>query len=294
MTLLELLRRATGYLEKNGSTSPRLDAELLLAASLGIRRLDLYLQFERPLSEREIAPFRALSARRARGEPVAYLLGHKEFMTLDFEVTPAVLVPSPDTEVLVERAVTLARALVDGGRTEVRVADVGTGSGCIAISVAHFVPAARVWASDDDAAALEVAARNVARHQLADRVQLAEGDLLAPALQDLDLIVANLPYVAPGAELPREVLAEPAHALFAEDGGAALVNRLLTDAPTHLAAGGVVLAELDEAVSRRLSALTAYAGHELRRDLSGHVRVLEARLGSTPRNSASSVPRRPL
>jgi release factor glutamine methyltransferase len=280
MTLLDLLRRATGYLEKNGSTSPRLDAELLLAASLGIRRLDLYLQFERPLSEREIAPFRELSARRARGEPVAYLLGHKEFMTLDFEVTPAVLVPNPDTEVLVEHAVTLARALVEGGRTEVRIADVGTGSGCIAIAVAHFVPEARVWASDDDDAALEVAARNVARHELGDRVKLVRGDLLAPAPGDLDLVLANLPYVAPGAELPREVLAEPAHALFAEDGGSALVNRLLAEAPGHLATGGVVLAELDEAVAGRLIPLDGYAGHELRRDLAGHVRVLEARVGS--------------
>lgn len=277
MTLLELLRRATGYLEKNGSTSPRLDAELLLAASLGIRRLDLYLQFERPLSEQEIAPFRALSNRRARGEPVAYLLGHKEFMTLDFEVTPAVLVPNPDTEVLVERAVTLARGLLESGRSEVRVADLGTGSGCIAISVAHFVPAARVWASDDDSAALEVAARNVARHQVGDRVELAHGDLLAEAPGDLDLILANLPYVAPGADLPREVLAEPAHALFADEGGSALINRLLAEAPDHLAEGGVVLAELDDPVSARLAGLDAYAEHELRRDLAGHVRVLEAR-----------------
>jgi len=278
MTLLELLRRATGYLERNGSTSPRLDAELLLAASLGIRRLDLYLQFERPLSEREIAPFRALSARRAKGEPVAYLLGHKEFMTLDFEVTPAVLVPNPDTEVLVERAVTLARALVESGRGEIRVADVGTGSGCVAVSVAHFVPEARVWASDDDAAALEVAARNVAGHQLSRRVELARGDLLVPAPRDLDLILANLPYVASGADLPREVLAEPAHALFAEEQGAALINRLLVEAPDHLSPDGVVLAELDESVSMRLQGLDAYTSHELRRDLAGHVRVLEARV----------------
>lgn len=278
MTLLELLRRATGYLERNGSTSPRLDAELLLAASLGLRRLDLYLQFERPLSEREIAPFRELSARRARGEPVAYLLGHKEFMTLEFEVTPAVLVPNPDTEVLVERAVTLARELLEGGREEVRVADVGTGSGCVAIAVAHFVPQVLVFASDDDEAALGVAARNIAKHGLGDRVRLAEGDLLAPLPRDLDLILANLPYVAPGAELPREVLAEPAHALFAEEGGSALVSRLLAEAPAHLASGGVVLAELDETVSRRLRGLDGYGRHELRRDLAGRIRVLEARL----------------
>lgn len=277
LTLLELLQRATGYLKTHGSTSPRLDAELLLASSLGIRRLDLYLQFERPMAERELAPFRTLTARRARGEPVAYLLGHKEFMTFDFEVTPAVLVPQPDTEVLVERAVTLARALLQEGRDSVRIADVGTGSGCIAISVARFVPEAQVWASDDDAAALEVAARNVERLEVGDRVTLARGDLLGPAPDALDLILANLPYVAPGAELPREVQAEPAHALFAEDGGAALVNRLLAEAPAHLAPAGVVLTELDEAVAQRVRGLDTYASHEVRRDLAGRARVLEAR-----------------
>ena len=105
MTLLEVLRRATGYLETHGSSSPRLDAEMLLASALGLRRLDLYLQFERELTDAELAPYRDLTARRGRGEPVAYLTGHREFMALDFLVTPEVLVPQPDTEVLVQRAV---------------------------------------------------------------------------------------------------------------------------------------------------------------------------------------------
>ncbi|MFZ0215572.1 MAG: peptide chain release factor N(5)-glutamine methyltransferase [Candidatus Dormiibacterota bacterium] len=279
MLLLELLRRATGYLGAHGSSSPRLDAELLLADALGIRRLDLYLQFERQLAEPEIAPFRERIARRARGEPVAYLLGRKEFMTLEFEVTPAVLVPNPDTEVLVERAVTLARGLVEerGEGEAVRFADVGTGSGCIAIAVAHFVPAAEVVASDDDEAALQIAARNVERHGLEGRVTLQRGDLLEPAPTGLDLVLANLPYVDEAAELPAEVRAQPAHALFAPDGGTALVQRLLDEAPAHLAAGGVVLAELDGAFAERLR-LDGYARHELRRDLNGQVRVLEAHL----------------
>ncbi|HEY8641562.1 MAG TPA: hypothetical protein VIO84_02225, partial [Candidatus Dormibacteraeota bacterium] len=105
MTLLEVLRRATGYLGEHGSSSPRLDAELLMAHTLGLRRLDLYLQFERPLADAELEPYRALVARRAKGEPVAYLVGRKEFMKLDFEVTPDVLVPNPDTEPLVVRAI---------------------------------------------------------------------------------------------------------------------------------------------------------------------------------------------
>jgi release factor glutamine methyltransferase len=277
--LLELLRRATGYLSTHGSGSPRLDAELLLADSLGVRRLDLYLQFERPLGEAEIAPFRERIGRRARGEPVAYLLGKKEFMTLEFEVTPAVLVPNPDTEVLVERAVRLARRLAEEhgerGDVRVRIADVGTGSGCIAIAVAHFVPEAQVIAIDDDGEALQVASRNVERHGLGSRVELVRGDLLDGAPDGLEMILANLPYVDPSAQLSAEVRAQPAHALFAPDAGAWLVQRLLDAAPSHLAPGGVVLAELDAAVARRLR-LDGYERHELRRDLAGQVRVLEA------------------
>jgi release factor glutamine methyltransferase len=273
LTLIEVLKRATGYLESHGSSSPRLDAELLLASALGLRRLDLYLQFERPLGDPDLAPYRELIARRGKGEPVAYLLGHKEFMKLDFGVTPAVLVPNPDTEVLVEKAVSWARAR--GG--PVRVADVGTGSGCIAISVAHYVPAATVWASDDDPAALEVAERNVRAHQLEDRVSLCRGDLLEPLPDGLDLVCANLPYVPyeDRPTLPPEVLAQPAHALFAPDHGSALIRRLLAGAPAKLAPGGTVLAELAPGIDTLLD-LTPYAGHRLHKDLAGLVRVLEA------------------
>jgi release factor glutamine methyltransferase len=244
-----------------------------MAHALGLRRLDLYLQFDRPLSDAELAPYRGLVARRAKGTPVAYLVGHKEFMKLDFEVTPDVLVPNPDTEVLVQRAVSWARER--GGR--LRVGDVGTGSGCIAVALAHYLPEVVVWAGDDDEAALAVAGRNVCAHGLGDRVTLLRGDLLAPFPDGLDLVCANLPYVDEAAGLAPEVLAQPAHALFAAEGGAALVRRLLGAAPSHLVAGGTVLAEIDPAIERAvLGALEGYAGHRLHRDLGGHVRVLEA------------------
>ncbi|HEY4027076.1 MAG TPA: peptide chain release factor N(5)-glutamine methyltransferase [Candidatus Dormibacteraeota bacterium] len=273
LTLLEVLRRANTYLTSHGSTSPRLDAELLLAHALGIRRLDLYLQFDRPLDDAELAPYRDLVARRGRGEPVAYLLGRREFMKLDFEVTPEVLVPNPDTEVLVQRAVSWAR---EQDRA-VRIADVGTGSGCIAISIAHYVPRATIWASDDDPAAVAVAERNVAAHDLAGRVTVLQGDLLAPLPDGLDLVCANLPYVAEGTELPAEVLAQPGHALFAAEGGAALLRRLLGEAPGRLAPGGVLLAEIDPSLREALlGGLEGYAGHRFHRDLNGRVRVLEA------------------
>jgi release factor glutamine methyltransferase len=273
LTLLEVLRRATGYLEQHGSSSPRLDAELLLAHSLGLRRLDLYLQFERPLDDPELAPYRELVARRAKGEPVAYLVGRKEFMKLDFEVTPDVLVPNPDTEPLVVRAIAWARER--GGLLQ--VADVGTGSGCIAIAIAHYVPAAAVCATDVSPAALAVARRNAERLGVGERVSFAEGSLLEPAAGPFDLVCANLPYLPPGHPFPAEVLAQPHQALFAGPRGSELVVGLLEQAAAKLAPAGAVLAEIDPLVLDDVVAVAErlYAGHRLHRDLGGHERVLE-------------------
>lgn len=268
MTIVEVLKLSSDYLAKHGSESARLDAEVLLAHALGMRRLDLYLKFDRTLGEPDLAAYRALVARRGKGEPVAYLVGHKEFMGLDFEVTPDVLVPNPDTEVLVQRAVEVARESPGA----VRVADVGTGSGCIAIALAHYAPAVEVWAGDVSREALEVAARNVAKHGLESRVHTVEGDLLEPFAGGFDLVCANLPYVNVAAELSRDVRAQPSTALFAEEGGAALVNRLLAEAPRHLAAGGRVLAEIDAAI---MPALHMPVNHLVHKDLGGHQRVLE-------------------
>ncbi len=273
LTLLEVLRRSTAYLSSHGSSSARLDAELLLAHVLGVRRLDLYLQFDRPLTEAELAPCRDLVARRGRGEPVAYLVGHREFMKLEFVVTPDVLVPQPDTEVLVQRAVALARERA----RPVTVADVGTGSGCIAVAIAHYVADATVWAGDDDAAAVAVAERNVRQHGLEDRVTVLRGDLLAPFPGGMDLVCANLPYVEEETVLPPEVLAQPRHALFAAEGGAALLRRILGEAPGKLVEGGTLLLEIDPALGDALlGGLEGYAGHRFHNDLGGHRRVLEA------------------
>ncbi len=249
--MLEVLTRATGHLQKHGSTSARLDAEVLLAHALGVGRIDLYVRFDRPMSEEELARYRGLVAGRARGEPVAYLVGHKEFMALDFLVTPAVLVPNPDTEVLVQRAVAIARER--GG--PMRAADVGTGSGCIAIALAHYAPTVEVWAGDVSREALDVARRNVDKHGLAGRVHLVEGDLLEPFPGEFDLVCANLPYVCGQADLPSEVRAQPATALFAADGGR-------------------LLAEIDAAILPVLH--VPFAGHKVHRDLGGRERVLEA------------------
>jgi release factor glutamine methyltransferase len=273
LTIVEVLKLSADYLQKHGSESSRLDAELLLAHALKVRRLDLYLKFDRPLDEPELAAYRALIARRGKGEPVAYLIGQKEFMGLAFEVTRDVLVPNPDTEVLVQRAVAIARET----QRPLRVADVGTGSGCIAVSVAHYAQNTEVWASDISPEALEVAARNISRHAVAERVHLVRGDLLEPLGGKFDLVCANLPYVPAGNRLPAEVAAQPARALYAEDGGAALIARLLAEAPDHLAPGGRVLAELDPSIAGAVVARAGgFGGHRLHRDAGGHERVLEA------------------
>jgi len=285
LTVLEVLKLAADHFQKHGSESARLDAEVLLAHSLGLRRLDLYLKFDRPLSEAELSKYRSLTAKRAKGEPVAYLVGHKEFMGLDFVVTPAVLVPNPDTEVLVQRAVELAR---DAGRP-LRVADVGTGSGCIAIAIAHYALNMEVVASDIAKDALEIAAQNVAAHGLGERVKLVCGDLMAPFTGSFDIVCANLPYLAAGSPLAPEVVAQPAGALYADERGSALIARLLDEAPMHLNAGGRVLAELDPSItSSVVDAAKHFAGHRIHRDLAGHERVLEA-WSSIPTNSEPSA-----
>lgn len=274
MTIAEVLKLSADYLKKHNSESSRLDAELLLAHALKVRRLDLYLKFDRALTEPELAAYRALIARRGKGEPVAYLTGHKEFMGLDFEVTPAVLVPNPDTEVLVQRAVELAREW----QRPLRVADVGTGSGCIAIAIAHYAGNTEVWASDLSGEAIEVATENASRLGVANRVHFERGDLLEPLPGDFDMICANLPYLASGKTLPAEVIAQPAQALYAGAGGSAEITRLFIAAPARLRAGGCVLAELDPAIVDVVSPLAAknFAAQRVHRDLAGHDRVLEA------------------
>jgi release factor glutamine methyltransferase len=286
LTVIEVLKAACGHLEKHTSDSARLDAEVLLAQALGMRRLDLYLQFDRPLSDDELSRYRGLIKRRAHGDPVAYLVGHKEFMALDFEVTPAVLVPNPDTEVLVQRAVAISRQ----ASRALRVADVGTGSGCIAIAIAHYAPEVEVWASDISREALEVASRNVGRHGLESRVHVVCGDLLDPLPGSFDLICANLPYVAPGSVLPAEVTAQPAGALFAGRDGAEVVLRLLRAAPARLNPGGRLLAEIDPRIMLAVTdaAGRAFSHHEVLRDLGGRERVLEA-WSSIPTNSEPSA-----
>ena len=200
-TVRELLGPTREYLESKGVRSPRLDAEYLLAHVLGIKRLELYLDHDRPLEPAEVDRLRELVRRRGRREPLAYVLGSWGFYGLELRCDPRALVPRPETEVLVEHCLHLLE-----GADAPRIVDVGTGTGAIALALATRLPAATVTAIDVSPDALALAAENAAANGLADRVELLEGDLLAPvAGRRFDLVVSNPPYVAAEAEVDPEV-----------------------------------------------------------------------------------------
>jgi release factor glutamine methyltransferase len=247
---------------------------LLVAHALGLPRVQLYVQFDRPLVPDELAAIRDLIKRRQAGESVAYLVGKKEFWGLDFAVDARVLVPRPDTETLIEEA----RERVQGLES-LRIADVGTGSGAIALTLAKLFPQAAVLATDLSPAALEVARANAERLGLA--VTFAEGDLAAPLAAEapFSLIAANLPYIPSSemATLPPEVKSEPALALDGGPDGLGLVRRLVADAPGLLAPGGALALEIgagQAGATAELLRATGLADVRIRRDLGGVERVV--------------------
>lgn len=283
LTLLEVLTRSTEFLKGKGCDAPRLDAELLLAKALGSTRLDLYLQFDRPLEGAELERCRELVRRRGAREPVAYLLGEKEFRSLAFEVNADVLVPRPETETLVEEALAF---LAERAAEAPDVADVGTGSGCIAVAIAHEISSARVAATDVSAAALAVASRNAARHGVADRIALAHGPFLEPVdgAVRFDLVASNPPYVLPSEEasLPPELRFEPRAALFVPGGDADAMHRALAEsARARLRPGGALMIEIAETQGHAASRVlreAGFAGVRVRKDLAGADRVVVGRL----------------
>jgi len=283
-TVLDLIGWTAGFFARKGIDSARLDAELLLAKVLGMDRMGLYISYDRPLDPAELAAFRELVQERSRRVPVKYLLGECEFMSLRFEVGPGVLVPRPETEHLVERAVERIKEAPAGPPL---VYDVCTGSGCIAVAVAKACESACVAASDLSNAALQVAKRNVVHHGLAGRITLVAGDLLAAFPSDVraDLILSNPPYVseAEWATLQPEIVEhEPREALVAGTDGLDCLRRLITDAPPRLKPGGALLCEIGHdqatAVASLVEAVGVYAPPIFYKDLAGIDRVLEASL----------------
>jgi len=284
-TVGRLLGWTTDFLRNRGADSPRLDAEVLLAHALGCRRIELYTTFdsEPPAAARDA--FRQLVRERSSGKPVAYLVGRREFYSLPFSVTPDVLIPRPETELLLIRLLDLARPLMASAGT-VRIADVGTGSGILAICAARSLQQSQVTAIDISPAALDVARANAAEHHVSERVELVSGDLLAavPAGSEFDFVVANLPYVKASEfeELAADVRQfEPKLALVAGERGTELIERLIPQAAERLAPGGWLLLEIgpaiDDDVRRLVAAEPAFELSSTSKDLAGLARVVQAR-----------------
>ncbi len=278
-TISDALHTATVMLDRV-SSSPRLDAELLLEYVTGLPRASFRASPEKELPSAAGWSFQQLLKRRMQGEPVAYILGQQEFWSLLFEVTPAVLIPRPETELLVERA--LEHLPPDRAA---RVADLGTGSGAIALAIASERPMTRVNADDRSAAALEVADRNAARLQVRN-VKFSHGDWFAPlAGERFDVIVANPPYIAEGdPDLDPTVRQhEPMLALIAGPTGLEALEHLAKLAPEHLAAGGHLLLEhgwKQGAAVRNLLVRRGFTHVRSHADLAGHERVTEGSLRS--------------
>ncbi len=252
-TIGAILTWTKQYFGEKGVDNPRLDAEVLLSHILGRDRLYLYVNFEQPLEPAELAAFREAVKKRARRVPVAYITGNREFMGLRFEVSPAVLIPRPDTEILAEAAGKRLKAM-----TRPVILDIGTGSGAIIISLLHQVPEARGVAVDVSADALAMAKENAVKLGVAGRVEFRQGDLLAPvAGQKFAAIVSNPPYI-PEAELgglAPELAHEPRLALAGGRDGLDFYRRIVAGAGGHLAAGGFVALEVGAGQARAVGDL---------------------------------------
>jgi release factor glutamine methyltransferase len=288
-TVRRVLDWTIGYLKEHGSESARLDAEVLLAHARNCKRIQLYTDYDAVLPDDVRARMRGLVKRRAAAEPVAYLVGHREFFSLDFEVTRDVLIPRPDTETLVVEALELLKPVANS-----RILEIGTGSGCIAVSLAVNRREARVVATDTSPAALAVASRNAERHGVEDRIEFRSGDLFAPLRdrEQFDLIVSNPPYVST-AEIDRLAADvrehEPRSALDGGADGLDVIRRIVTDAAPFLAAGGWVVLECSpEQVPavRELFGQTGYAEVRVRQDLAGRGRAVCAQLPGKCENPA--------
>ncbi|MDR3203890.1 MAG: peptide chain release factor N(5)-glutamine methyltransferase [Deltaproteobacteria bacterium] len=244
-TVAEILAVTADFLGQKDPSCPRLEAELLLSQVLKLPRVQLYINFERSLTQEEIVSYRALVRRRAEREPVAYILGHKEFYKLDLIVNPSTLIPRPETERLVDEALRVLKSLKEEAPI---AADVGCGSGAISLALAKNVTNLKVMASDISPEALLVAEKNAASFALKDRVSFFLGDLLAPFEQTkFDLICANLPYVPQDQmpTLPPDVaLYEPTLALCGGAEGLAVIEKLIEAAPQNLKPGGRLLLEI--------------------------------------------------
>jgi release factor glutamine methyltransferase len=284
-TIRELLKVTTDYLQKKQIDAHRLTAEILLSHCLNIKRIDLYLDIDRPLNDSEVSAYRELIRRRINREPLEYITGIQEFWSLDFHVNKKVLIPRPETELLVEQAIDICNK--DALKHSPRILDLGTGSGALAITLAKEIQQARIWATDISEGAIEVARLNAQKHGVSDRIDFRQGDLFQPFTgQDIafDLIVSNPPYVS--AEqydaLPAEVRDhEPRLALDGLEGGFYYIKKVINESQNFLSQGGWLLVEMapdqTEKALEWIGSIKAFAENARIMDYSRRYRVVRAR-----------------
>ncbi len=292
-TIKNILQLSSEFLAEQGVESPRLDAEVLLADLLNTERIKLYVNFDYPLNQQELDAYRQRIRERARGKPVSYLTGRREFMSLELIVEEGVLIPRPETEELVEVVLDFCRSQ---NWEQPKIVDVGTGSGAILVSLLHYLPEARGVGIDISTLALEVARKNLERFELKNRAGLLEGDLLKPLLPEkegqLDLIISNPPYIPESeiSRLPRNVRQEPREALAAGADGLKIYRRLIPQACRLLRQGGMLALEIGHDQSQRVKEILnqtdgsdssdCWQDIKLRRDGGGRERIILALKGS--------------
>jgi len=284
-TILNLIRWTDERLRREGLGTPRLDAEVLLAEALGVDRVGLYTHFDQPLHPEELARFKKLIQRRLQREPVAYIIGRREFWSLTFKVTPDVLIPRPETEILVAEALKVLSSPARTGRN-LRILEMGTGSGAISVALAKEFPSASLVATDLSAKALAIAQENAARLGVGERIQFLRGDLFVPLEKEsaFELIITNPPYIAEDdfPSLPPEVRGfEPRLALDGGKDGLAFFRRVLPIVGEFLSPGGWFLAEIgagqEEKIRRIAGRNPELASGDFVPDLAGIERVFKAR-----------------
>ncbi|MBW2359023.1 MAG: peptide chain release factor N(5)-glutamine methyltransferase [Deltaproteobacteria bacterium] len=246
----DLLKVTADYLKEKEIDSPRLTAEILLSHQLNTDRVNLYLNFDQPLTEKEISGYRSLIKRRLRHEPIQYITGSQEFWSLDFMVDPQVIIPRPESELLVEQAINRVGANFAPQNQSPKILDLGTGSGALAISVAKEVPQARFWATDLSAAALSLARSNAEKHGVSERIQFMRGDLWDPIINldiTFDIIISNPPYITSEEynDLAPEVRDyEPRLALDGHEGGMYFIEKIIQGGLDYLSPGGWLIMEM--------------------------------------------------
>ena len=253
----ELLKITAAYLQEKAIDSPRLAAEVLLAYQLGINRVTLYLNFDQPLTENEVSGYRSLIKRRVRREPLQYITGVQEFWSLDFKVDPRVLIPRPETELLIESAIEPLKNLPARENRLPKILDLGTGCGAIAISLAKQVEKAEIWAIDISAEALQVAQLNAEKHGVSERISFMQGDLWEPLTNQgvvFDIVLSNPPYI-PSEDYnslsPEIRNYEPRLALDGHEGGMRYIKRILSEAPAFIISGGWIMLEMGPAQTEK-------------------------------------------